>query len=86
MNTLVIRPIQPEDQSEWLRMRQALWPNHTAEEFAAQSEQILNDSMRPVFVAERSNGKLGAFLEAGTRKYAEGCETSPTRRCRADHE
>ena len=33
--------------------------------------------MQPVFVVQRPDGKLGGFLEAGTRKYAEGCETSP---------
>jgi aminoglycoside 6'-N-acetyltransferase I len=33
--------------------------------------------MQPVFVVERSDGKLGGFLEAGTRKYAEGCKSSP---------
>ena len=30
-----------------------------------------------VFVAERPDGTLGGFLEAGTRPYAEGCHTSP---------
>jgi aminoglycoside 6'-N-acetyltransferase I len=77
MNSIVIRPVQPKDRPEWLRMRQVLWPDHTAEEFAVQSDEILNDDMQPVFVVERANGKLGAFIEAGTRKYAEGCDTSP---------
>jgi aminoglycoside 6'-N-acetyltransferase I len=31
----------------------------------------------PVFVAQRANGKLGGFLEGGTRKYADGCDSSP---------
>ena len=33
--------------------------------------------MTPVFVLERPDGRLGGFLEAGTRKYAEGCVTAP---------
>lgn len=77
MRDSTIRRITNADKLEWLRMRQALWPDHTTEEFAGQSEEILNDPMQPVFVVERSDGKLGGFLEAGTRKYAEGCESSP---------
>lgn len=29
------------------------------------------------FVAERSGGLLGGFIEVGLRKYADGCDTSP---------
>lgn len=77
MKDVTIRRATQIDKPEWLRMRQTLWPDHTAEEFTMQSEEILNDPMQPVFVVQRPNGKLGGFLEAGTRKYAEGCETSP---------
>jgi aminoglycoside 6'-N-acetyltransferase I len=38
---------------------------------------MLADPLTPVFVLERSAGGLGGFLEAGTRKYAEGCLTAP---------
>lgn len=73
---LTIRPIQLQDRDEWLRMRDSLWPDSFddhAQEIAAHFRQL-----RPhiaVFVAERANGKLGGFLEAGTRYYAEGCDT-----------
>jgi len=77
MNDITIRLVTHTDKPEWLRMRQALWPDHTNEEFAVQSEEILKDPLQPVFVVERPGGKLGGFLEAGTRKYAEGCKTSP---------
>ena len=77
MKHIAIRRARHEDKPEWVRMRQALWPEHSEEEFAAQSEEILNDGMQPVFVVERPGGKFGGFLEAGTRKYAEGCESSP---------
>ena len=33
--------------------------------------------MTPVFVAERVGGGLCGLLEAGTRAYADGCDTSP---------
>ena len=77
MKAAIIRRATQADKPEWLRMRQTLWPDHTAEEFTMQSEEILNDPMQPVFVVQRPDDKLGGFLEAGTRKYAEGCETSP---------
>jgi aminoglycoside 6'-N-acetyltransferase I len=77
MTDITIRRAAHADKSDWLRMRQALWPDHTAEEFTLQSEEILNDPMQPVFVVERLDGRLGGFLEAGTRKYGEGCESSP---------
>ena len=77
MSGASIRHIKVEDKFQWLRMRQSLWPDHTAEEFATQSQEILNDPQQAVFVVERSNGNLGGFLEVGMRKYAEGCETSP---------
>ena len=77
MTDTTLRRASHADKPEWLRMRQALWPDHSAEEFAVQSENLLNDPMQPVFVVERSDGKLGGFLEAGTRKYADGCESSP---------
>jgi aminoglycoside 6'-N-acetyltransferase I len=74
---ITIRRATPADKSEWLRMRLLLWPDGTPEGFAKEMEDLLADPLTPVFVAVRSNGKLGGFLEAGTRKYAEGCETSP---------
>ena len=77
MSAITIRRVQAEDKPEWLRMRLELWPHHTAEEFSAEMGSMLSDPMQPVFVAEREDGKLGGFLEAGTRKYAEDCETSP---------
>ena len=77
MSEIEIRRVRAEDKPEWLRMRLTLWPDHTVEEFLAETDAILADPMQPVFVAVRGNGKLGGFLEAGTRKYAEGCETSP---------
>ena len=37
----------------------------------------MTDPRTPVFVAERDKDGLGGFLEAGTRPYADGCDTSP---------
>jgi aminoglycoside 6'-N-acetyltransferase I len=77
MSDITIRRATPTDKPEWLRMRLLLWPDGTTEGFSSEMDDLLADSLTPVFVAVRSNGLAGGFLEAGTRKYAEGCETSP---------
>lgn len=73
----IIRPVAAADHSEWLRMRHALWPKHELEDLIYEMERLLADSTTPVFVVERPDGRLGGFIEAGARKYADGCDTSP---------
>jgi aminoglycoside 6'-N-acetyltransferase I len=61
-----------------MRMRDALWPGLTAETHATDMAEFRADrTTQVVFVVDRENGRLGGFLETGTRKYADGCETSP---------
>ncbi len=43
-------------------------------------ERLLADPLTPVFVVERTDGKLAAFVETGTRKYADGALSSPVSR------
>jgi aminoglycoside 6'-N-acetyltransferase I len=76
-NQITIRRAIPADKNEWHRMRLALWPDETPEKLLADLDEILADPMMPTFVAVRPDGWLGGFLEAGLRKYGEGCETSP---------
>jgi aminoglycoside 6'-N-acetyltransferase I len=73
-----IRLVGDRDASEWLRLRDTLWPGLPA----ADHEREMSDyRARPgttaVFVVDRGDGRLGGFLEAGTREVADGCETSP---------
>ena len=77
MTDTIIRHLQPDDRAEWLRMRLLLWPGQSEEEHLRERGEILADSASPVFVASHPNGRLGGFLEAGTHKYADGCNTSP---------
>lgn len=56
-------------------MRQSFWPD--SEEAEVTVLMRLPESELVVFVAERAGGGLCAFAEVGTRKYAEGCATSP---------
>jgi aminoglycoside 6'-N-acetyltransferase I len=71
-----LRKIQQTDRSEYLRMRQALWP---ADYHEVELEHFFK-SPKPewvTFVAERENGGLCGFIEVSERPWAEGCETSP---------
>ena len=74
---LNIRRATADDRTEWLRMRRALWHEDEVESLEYDMEQLLADPLRPVFVAERGDGRLGGFLEAGTRKYADGALSGP---------
>jgi aminoglycoside 6'-N-acetyltransferase I len=74
---MLVRPYRDADWAEWLRMSQALFP--------AESDDGLTSGMRDfrarrdaeVFVVDRGDGRLAGFVEAGSRPYADGCETSP---------
>jgi aminoglycoside 6'-N-acetyltransferase I len=74
---VLIRQIIPSDTPEWLRMRLALWPEHRDEEHLQEMEALRADPTNAVFVAQRKDGSLCGFLEAGQRKYADGCDSSP---------
>lgn len=77
MDTITIRLVTPADKTEWLRMRLLLWPPGDLPEWLDDMDKMTDDPATPVFVAVRPNGNLGGFLEAGTRPYADGCNTSP---------
>jgi aminoglycoside 6'-N-acetyltransferase I len=78
MVDIIVRRVQPEDKPEWLRMRNLLWPGHTDAELLAEMDEILSGANeQPVFVAVRPDGGLSGFLEGGTRKYADGCDSGP---------
>ena len=75
---MLIRHVSQSDQSEWLRLRLALWPHASAEEHRAEmAEQLADEKLFAVFVADRGDGQLAGFLEASLRRYADGCDTSP---------
>jgi aminoglycoside 6'-N-acetyltransferase I len=81
-----VRPVFKPDQSEWVRMRAALWPDeseaHHALEVAtffatdtfAWSESLLTWA---VFVAERPEGGLCGLVETSIRPFVDGCLTRP---------
>lgn len=77
-----IRQATSADRAEWLRMREALWPSEPGDRGDEHEREIDAffagaDPTLATFVAVRQDGRLGGFLEAGTRPYADGCDTSP---------
>lgn len=72
-----IRPILESDRPEWLRLRQALWPETSAAEHQTEMDEIPQDNAQAVFIAQDASGKLCGFIEVALRPWAEGCETRP---------
>ncbi len=73
-----IRPVDPLDKAEWLRMRLSFWPESGQAKHEVEIDRFFSGTATPaiILVAERENGRLGGLLEAGTRPYAEGCSSS----------
>ena len=71
-----IRPVEPTDHAEWLRMRLYLWGG-AAEEHTHDIDAYFATPQRSItFVVERPTGGLCGLIEVSLRDYAEGCQTS----------
>jgi len=75
---MIIRRRLPADDSEWLRMRRALWPELGERDQRDDMTACLARLDAIVLVAARNTGgRLAGFAEVGARSIADGCETSP---------
>jgi aminoglycoside 6'-N-acetyltransferase I len=72
-----IRPYRDSDWTEWLRMSLALFPSSGPEDHESDMRTFRDRADSQVFVVERPNGLLAGYVEAGTRPYVDGCDTSP---------
>jgi len=72
-----VRAYRDTDWAEWLRMSLALFDDCTADQLEPGMREFRARSDGEVFVVDRGDGSLAGFVEAGSRPYAEGCETSP---------
>lgn len=71
-----VRQLEEKDVSGWFRLRKMLWDESTDDEHRAEMSEIYrNLETQFVAVAENSDGKLVAFLEASIRPFVEDCET-----------
>ena len=78
VSDICIRLAQPSDRDHLVRLREALWPNSSAEEHTRELTAIL-EGEAPVtmpliiLVAEASDRMLVGFLEVDLRSHADGC-------------
>jgi aminoglycoside 6'-N-acetyltransferase I len=81
MSEICIRPARPSDCVQLARLREALWPDSSAEEHARELAPILEGKAcltMPLvhLVAEARDRTLVGFLDVGLRSHADGCDPS----------
>ncbi len=79
MPDISIRLAQLGDRDALVKMREALWPNASAEEHAREVNEILGGKLPVtmpliILVAEASDGMVVGFLEVDLRSHADGCD------------
>ena len=74
---VTVREIVQSDRADWLRMRNALWPDSLTAHDAETQRYFDERSDRVVTYVAEVDGRLVGFLVLDHRKYAEGCESSP---------
>jgi aminoglycoside 6'-N-acetyltransferase I len=77
----VVRPAVHSDYDALLRLRALLWPDMVAAENVDEVRGILAGVPRStlpltVFVAQKEDGTVIGFAEAGLRSHADGCDES----------
>lgn len=72
-----VRAYGDDDWADWLRMSVGLFPEETPDDLAKGMREFRARSDAEVFVVERDDGSIAGFVEAGSRPYADGCDTSP---------
>ena len=74
---MFVREYRDGDWDEWLRMSRALFPAETDDSLTSGMREFRARRDAEVFVVDRGDARLAGFVEAGSRAYADGCDTSP---------
>jgi len=78
MNRFSVSSARSADASDWLRLREALWPSEAGHSHAAEVEQYfagrLDMPLEVLIARDESGGAIG-FAELSIRAYAEDCVT-----------
>ena len=72
-----IRTIVESDRSDWVRLRDALWPGSLSDHDVETRRYFESGLDFPVVFVADVDGRLVGFLELDDRKYAPGCASSP---------
>ena len=70
---MLIRPVQPTDHAEWLRMRLNLREGTAEEHTQDMATYFATPQGGITFVVERTAGELCGCIEVSFRDDAEGC-------------
>jgi aminoglycoside 6'-N-acetyltransferase I len=73
-----VRPATPAQAGDWLRMRQALWPEDDDPSHGDEIERFFAGALRNplhVLLASDGSGAVIGFAELSIRSYAEACTT-----------
>ena len=83
MSAPPVRMPEERDQSEWLRLRMALWSDCAPDQHEMEMGTVLADADRaavfvsPAAPAEAEGERLAGFVEVALRPWYEGCAGSP---------
>ena len=78
LESLTVRPVRPEDEQEWIRLRTALWPDSPEDHPVEISDFLVaRPDYSDCLVAVDTTGRLVGFAEFRLREYAEHCRSSP---------
>ena len=77
---VIVRPIVPNDATDWERMRQELWPSPEGEHAREVARFFDGERRDPAEVlvaveADEDGERIVGFAELSIRPYAEGCDT-----------
>ena len=82
--SIAVGPMTERDESDWLAMRQVLWPGHAAAEHRKEMRELAATRGFAAFLARDAAGAAVGFAEVFVRPFANGCATRPVpcrRRC-----
>jgi aminoglycoside 6'-N-acetyltransferase I len=74
---LQIREIAERDRTEWVRMRNALWPGSLFDHEVETRKHFETRRAAPIVLLADVDGRVVGFLELDFRSYAPGCASSP---------
>jgi len=73
-----VSSVSPSDSSDWLRLREALWPSEEGQSHAAEVQRYLAGQLTmplEVLIARDASAVAIGFAELSIRAYAEDCVT-----------
>jgi aminoglycoside 6'-N-acetyltransferase I len=74
---VTVREIVEDDRSDWLRLREALWPGSLSDHDAETRRYFEEPHGQVIILVAQVDARLVGFLELDQRKYAPGCKSSP---------